>query len=457
MVAAGLAATLASAQTSLVPDINGTALQPVYVSKLGADTMWYSDDTRTSAGVTLGGTVSTVPGPFSQFYTTADDALIAQQIAFGDFYATSDNGVVRLDGTTTNSGKSSIKRYGISVPASELATFTSTFRWFMDPYTTTRTPALSLVIVGTNGLSYSLAYVGEGSAPGWNTFSVTASTTPTNTASHGWRIYGNGAPGGAAPGTSLENLLSDPTYGPILSGGTVAAQGFNIGSSQRLCRVGIDWLESSILENGARIDFVTDTDTDGDGLIDLYELQLGTNPALADTDADGLDDGIEVRDTETTPTDSDTDDDGLSDGKEVNDLGTDPLDPDTDNDGLSDFVEVTRLLSDPLVPNDGGAGAILAELSRDVAYNMLAVPATTVNFDAPNAKSAKGRQNSMASRINNAAKALEDGDYASALDLLATVYVQLDGLGEDWMKDTQHKTNLRTQLTDLTATVAYFQ
>ncbi len=435
------------------------ALPPVYVSRLGADTMWYSDDTRTAAGANLFGLVSTVPSPTTGTtgYTTTGDELIAEQIAFGDFYATSDNGVVRLDGTTTNSGKSSIKRYGISVPASELAAFTSTFRWYMDPYTTTRTPALSLVVVGTNGLAYSLAYVGEGSAPGWNTFTVNAGTTPTNTVSNGWRVYGNGAPGGAAPGTSLESLLADATLGPILSGGTVVAQGFNIGSYQRLCRVGIDWLESSILEDGARIDFVTNTDTDGDDLIDLYEVQLGTDPALADTDADGLDDGVEVRDSETNPTDSDSDDDGLSDGQEVNVLGTDPLDTDTDNDGISDFAEVTLLMTNPLVPNDGGAGAVLADLSRDVADDMLAVPATTVNFDAPNTSSAKGRQNSMASRINNAAKALEAGDYTSALDLLDSVYVQLDGLGKDWMKDTQYKTDLRTQLEALSAAVAYFQ
>jgi len=435
------------------------ALPPVYVSRLGADTLWYSDDTRTSAGAYLLGLVSTVPHPTSGTtgYTTTGDELIAQQIAFGDFYATSDNGVVRLDGTTTNSGKSSIKRYGLSVPASELAAFSSTFRWYMDPYTTNRTPALSLVVVGTNGLAYSLAYVGEGSAPGWNTFTVNAGTMPTVPASYGWRIYGNGAPGGTVPGTSLEGLLADPTWGAILSGGTVIAHGFNIGSSQRLCRVGIDWLESSILEGGARIDFVTNTDTDGDDLIDLHELQLGTDPALADTDADGLDDGVEVRDSETNPTDSDSDDDGLSDGQEVNVLGTDPLDTDTDNDSLNDFVEVTLLMTNPLVPNDGGAGAILADLSRDVADDMLAVPATTTNFDAPNANSAKGRQNSMASRINNAAKALETSDYESALELLASVHVQLDGLGKDWMKDTQYKTDLRTQLDALIAAVAYFQ
>lgn len=34
-------------------------------------------------------------------------------------------------------------------------------------------------------------------------------------------------------------------------------------------------------------------DTDGDGLTDLQEAFLGTNPNLADTDGDGMDDGWE--------------------------------------------------------------------------------------------------------------------------------------------------------------------
>jgi hypothetical protein len=35
----------------------------------------------------------------------------------------------------------------------------------------------------------------------------------------------------------------------------VLGQGFNIGSYQRNARVGIDWLESSLINGGDRVDF----------------------------------------------------------------------------------------------------------------------------------------------------------------------------------------------------------
>lgn len=269
--------------------------QTVTVSALGSASGWYSDDTRTAAGVTLNGTNSSYQPYFA--YTgaptpsTTNDSLIALQIKFGNYYTGSDNnnGVLQLDGTTANLGKSSVKFFtgGAISSGASLSSFTSTFRWYMDPYTTNRTPALSLLVLGSNGLTYSLAYVGEGSAPGWNTFAVTASSTPVDPANYGWRIYGNGAPGGTVPGRSLNDVLADATYGSILTGGSVVAQGFNIGSYQRFCRVGIDWLESSILNSGNRIDFITppaiwyvnDNSTSGD----VYTTAVGAagNPGTA--------------------------------------------------------------------------------------------------------------------------------------------------------------------------------
>lgn len=85
------------------------------------------------------------------------------------------------------------------------------------------------------------------------------------------------------------------------------------------------------------------TDTDGDGLSDGLEADLGTDPTKADTDGDLSDDGDEY-DYGSDPLDPsslpfDLDGDLLSDEQEA-ELGTDPLDPDTDDDGLSDFGEV---------------------------------------------------------------------------------------------------------------------
>lgn len=65
-------------------------------------------------------------------------------------------------------------------------------------------------------------------------------------------------------------------------------------------------------------------DTDGDGITDVIELELGFDPESADGDDDGLNDGQE-QEAGTKPDVADTDGDGLSDGDEVA-FGTDPTD-----------------------------------------------------------------------------------------------------------------------------------
>jgi len=91
-------------------------------------------------------------------------------------------------------------------------------------------------------------------------------------------------------------------------------------------------------------------DTDGDGLTNSEEAQIGTDPQNPDTDGDGLGDGEEVKNYGTNPLAPDTDSDGLSDGEEVHQRRTDPLNPDTDGDQLVDGDEVTRN-TDPLNPD----------------------------------------------------------------------------------------------------------
>ncbi len=88
-------------------------------------------------------------------------------------------------------------------------------------------------------------------------------------------------------------------------------------------------------------------DADGDNLSDDYEIWLGTNPDLKDTDSDGLDDDVEVITHYTNPLVADTDNDGLDDGEEVNTYFTDPNDADSDDDGVNDGDEIAGG-SDPL-------------------------------------------------------------------------------------------------------------
>jgi hypothetical protein len=58
-------------------------------------------------------------------------------------------------------------------------------------------------------------------------------------------------------------------------------------------------------------------DQDHDGLTDVQEAQLGTDPSNADTDGDGLLDGEEVNIYHTNPLNPDTDGDTYLDGDEV--------------------------------------------------------------------------------------------------------------------------------------------
>lgn len=100
------------------------------------------------------------------------------------------------------------------------------------------------------------------------------------------------------------------------------------------------------LEDTAEVG-LTVGDRDEDGLCDVDEVLLGTDPDDPDSDGDGIGDGAEVaggdprvRDADDTdPLDADTDDDGIPDGDEGA-LGLDPLDWDTDGDGLSDGLEI---------------------------------------------------------------------------------------------------------------------
>ena len=101
---------------------------------------------------------------------------------------------------------------------------------------------------------------------------------------------------------------------------------------------------------------VSDKDSDGDGLTDIEEKNIGTDPHNPDSDGDGLSDGEEHFDTKTNPLNPDTDGDGLNDGDEVNKYHTDPNNPDTDGDGLNDGDEVMKTHTDPLkadTDNDG--------------------------------------------------------------------------------------------------------
>ncbi len=92
--------------------------------------------------------------------------------------------------------------------------------------------------------------------------------------------------------------------------------------------------------NNDQILFGQGVDLDKDGLDDVREKEIKTNPQNPDSDSDGLSDGDEVIIHKSLPLNSDTDSDGLSDGDEVLIWKTNVLNPDTDGDTYPDGAEV---------------------------------------------------------------------------------------------------------------------
>ena len=122
---------------------------------------------------------------------------------------------------------------------------------------------------------------------------------------------------------------------------------------------------------GARVppDFLAvagPADSDGDGLTDRQEGEIGTDPYNPDTDGDRLSDGAEYNTHQTDPLNKDSDYDMLTDGQEVLDHRTNPLDPDTDDGGVTDGHEVLEDSTDPLV---GADDLIMVELNIQFDYD----------------------------------------------------------------------------------------
>ena len=124
-----------------------------------------------------------------------------------------------------------------------------------------------------------------------------------------------------------------------------------------------------MVENGSSggdnvtVFMVFDEDTDGDGLPDVWEIHYFGNldrDGTLDYEPDGLTEMEEYL-LDTDPVNADSDGDTLLDGAEVT-AGTNPLSDDTDNDGLKDNVETgtgtyvspTDTGTDPLNANTDG-------------------------------------------------------------------------------------------------------
>jgi hypothetical protein len=179
-------------------------------------------------------------------------------------------------------------------------------------------------------------------------------------------------------------------------------------------------------------------DSDGDGLTDVREDELGTDPLKPDTDGDGLDDGTEVNVTGTDPLNPDTDGDGLTDGAEVA-MGTNPRSADTDGDGVGDAIDPL-----PLVP--GVTSGFIEDELRRLGNAVLGYELSL--FDARNDNARQGRRNALGNKLSSAANDVAGGRLADALSTLDSVLDKLDDLASppDWMNTGDAKTALRNDL-----------
>ena len=144
-----------------------------------------------------------------------------------------------------------------------------------------------------------------------------------------------------------------------------------------------DWWERRYYSDA--VSAVANADDDADGLSNLVEYQIGTNPWLFDTDGDGMSDAFEHASIHLNPLvyndpNADSDGDGMPDyfeaiygfNPDVNDaggdpdhdgltnlqeyqLGSSPMLVDTDGDGLTDLQE-KQLGTDPWNPDTDGDG-----------------------------------------------------------------------------------------------------
>ncbi len=207
------------------------------------------------------------------------------------------------------------------------------------------------------------------------------STNPLDRDSDGDTLTDGQEAGLSSPGTDTDPTVfigdSDPSTTTDPAAGDTDGDGLNDGDEDRDHDGAVSFLETdpndADSDDGGVDDGTEDgrgsdpldpsddfppADTDGDGLIDDQELDLGTDPTDQDSDDDGLSDYQEYFVGDTDPTEFDSDGDGLGDGQEqgrtTGGEDTDPgvfkadSDPstttdsgnaDSDGDGLSDGAE----------------------------------------------------------------------------------------------------------------------
>ena len=161
----------------------------------------------------------------------------------------------------------------------------------------------------------------------------------------------------------------------------------------------------------AKARIVEAADSDLDGLADASEAAIGSDPAVSDTDGDGLSDGDEEILLNTSAVRADSDGDGFGDGLEVA-AGSDPL--------LADSFPVS--VSGRIVNGTPIGGKVTANLSAANPFDFLSGNAATAQvvraFSAAGCPAAFTFTNAVAS--------------GAAFRIDAWADVNANGAREDW-------------------------
>ncbi len=147
----------------------------------------------------------------------------------------------------------------------------------------------------------------------------------------GWWVYANyfNKPATVTNGLGLElpadNQTNTAVEVPTADVGVPAVDVTDVVATDSAATVPSD-VELNRDMNNDKILFGEPIDSDKDGLDDVREKEIGTDPNKSDTDSDGLIDGDEVIIWKTDPLKADTDGDTYLDGSEVRN-GYNPLGP----------------------------------------------------------------------------------------------------------------------------------
>ena len=254
------------------------------MTALGQDSQWWSGDTRLCTDPTtiqstcsdvryLLGLTKTFPGQgYPTGYSAEQDSLIqTYNIKFENVQPGSDNGYLSMWGTNANSGKSdvmfvSLDSTGNPIPLQQAdflttADFSFTLRHYLKPDPTERTPAFSFWVITSLGQVYYFqpTYCTSNCQNAWVESAGNSATQ--------FRIYKGGVGWLCADGTTgsaCATVTNTPVgwkTNPAVGGeifapdSTIAGMSLNIGSYQRQAYAYFDWFETSVLNEGARVNF----------------------------------------------------------------------------------------------------------------------------------------------------------------------------------------------------------